>query len=170
MLGEQIGEITGIVTGQRVLDVEEDCPKIEVSISCSGKFKGINVTEMWTYFSLHRNNGSIYGEGKGVITATNGNEYATATGCSVGRHTKSGKMRYAGTHFYRTSSSEGKLSFLNNLVAVIEYEVHHKSSVIHTDCGSANSCHLKYIFVIPVSFVNFSDIMRVLQNAMCENA
>ena len=128
MLGEQIGEITGIVTGQRVLDVEEDCPKIEVSISCSGKFKGINVTEMWTYFSLHRNNGSIYGEGKGVITATNGNEYATATGCSVGRHTKSGKMRYAGTHFYRTSSSEGKLSFLNNLVAVIEYEVHHKSS------------------------------------------
>ena len=27
LLGEQIGEITGIVTGQRVLDVEEDCPK-----------------------------------------------------------------------------------------------------------------------------------------------
>ena len=33
-----------------------------------------------------------------------------------------------GPNFYRTSSSEGKLSFLNNLVAVIEYEVHHKSS------------------------------------------
>ena len=30
---------------KRVLDVEEDCPKIEVSISGSGKFKGINVTE-----------------------------------------------------------------------------------------------------------------------------
>ena len=82
MLGEQIGEITGIVNGQKVLDVEEDCHKIEVSISGSGKFKGINVTEMWTYFSLHRNDGLIYGEGKGVITATNGNEYATATGRS----------------------------------------------------------------------------------------
>ena len=45
MLGEQIGEITGIIIGQRVLDVEEDCPKIEVSISGSGKFKGINVAE-----------------------------------------------------------------------------------------------------------------------------
>ena len=63
-----------------------------------------------------------------MIVIRNGNEYAPATGRSVGRHTKSGKMRYAGTHFYRTSSSEGKLCFLNNLVAVIEYEVHHESS------------------------------------------
>ena len=59
---------------------------------------------------------------------SDGYEYATATGRSVGRHTEPGKMRYAGSHFYRTSSSEGKLSFPNNLVAVIEYEVHHESS------------------------------------------
>jgi len=106
----------------------EECPKVEVSISGSGKFKGIEVTEIWTYYSLHRNDGSIYGEGKGVIMTNNGNECATATGRSIGKHTKSGKMRYAGTHFYRTSSLQGKLSFLNNLVAVIEYEVHHESS------------------------------------------
>jgi hypothetical protein len=128
LLGEQIGEITGIVTGQRVLDVGENCPKIEVSILGSGKFKRIEVTEIWTYYSLHRKDGSIYGEGKGMIMISDGYEYATATGRSVGRHTGSGKMRYAGTHFYRTSSSEGKLCFLNNLFAVIEYEVHHESS------------------------------------------
>jgi hypothetical protein len=39
LLGQQIGEITGIVTGQRVLDVGEYCPKIEVSILGSGKLK-----------------------------------------------------------------------------------------------------------------------------------
>jgi hypothetical protein len=58
-----------------------------------------------------------------MIMISGGYEYATATGRSVGRHTESGKMRYAGTHLYSTSSSEGKLGFLNNLVAVIEYEV-----------------------------------------------
>ena len=69
----------------------------------------------------------IYGEGKGVITATNGNEYATATGCSVGRHTKSGKMRYAGIISIGQVNVKAGPSFLNNLVVVIEYEVHHKS-------------------------------------------
>ncbi|HYX56960.1 MAG TPA: hypothetical protein VE818_12455 [Nitrososphaeraceae archaeon] len=125
MLGEQIGELSGMVTGQRVMYVE--CPKVEVSISGSGKFKGIEVTEIWTYYSLHKNDGSIYGEGKGVIMTKNRNEHATVTGRSIGKHTKSGKIRYAGTHFYRTNSPR-ELAFLNNLVAVIEYEVHHESS------------------------------------------
>lgn len=62
----------------RVLDINiqgrECTPKIEVSISGSGKFKGIEVTEMWTYYSVHRNDGSIYGEGKGVIMTRHGNE------------------------------------------------------------------------------------------------
>ena len=118
-----------MVTGQRVLDIEErECiPKIEVSISGSGRFRGIEVAEVWTYYSLHRDDGSIYGEGKGVIMTKNRNELATATGRSIGKHTKSGKMRYAGTQFYRTNSPR-KLAFLNNLVAVIEYEVHHESS------------------------------------------
>jgi hypothetical protein len=59
LLGEQIGKMTGIITGQRVLDVEENCPKIEVSMSGAGNFRGIEVKEVWTYFSVHRNDGSI---------------------------------------------------------------------------------------------------------------
>ena len=113
----------------RVLDIEEEecILKIEVSISGSGRFRAIEVVEAWTYYSLHRDDGSIYGEGKGVIMTKNRNEFATATGRSIGKHTMSGKMRYAGTHFYRTNSPR-ELAFLNNLVAVIEYEVHHESS------------------------------------------
>lgn len=92
LLGEQIGEITGIIIGQRFGCRRENYPNIEVSISGAGNFEGIEVKEVWTYFSVRRNDGSIYGEGKGVIMIRNGYEYATATGRSVGRHTESGKM------------------------------------------------------------------------------
>lgn len=53
-LGELIYEHTGRVTGQRVLSVkeEEQRPKIETSFSARGKFKGIDVTETTTYWSI----------------------------------------------------------------------------------------------------------------------
>ena len=49
---------------------------------------------------------------------------ATWTGYGIGRFTGPGGERgvsYRGSLFYRTNST-GKLSFLNNLVAVFEYE------------------------------------------------
>jgi hypothetical protein len=52
------------VTGQRVLSVkEEERPKIETSFSARGKFKGIDVTETTTYWSIPRPGGGVfYGE------------------------------------------------------------------------------------------------------------
>ena len=82
-----------MVTGQKVLDIEEEecTSKIEVSISGSGRFRGMEVAEVQTYYSLHRADGSIYGEGKGVIMTKNRNELATAIGCSIGKHTSQEK-------------------------------------------------------------------------------
>jgi hypothetical protein len=37
---------------------------MEASILGAGNLKGLEVKEVWTYFSVHRNDGSIYGEGK----------------------------------------------------------------------------------------------------------
>lgn len=46
------------MTGQRVLSVkEEERPKIETSFSARGKFKGIDVTETTTYWSIPRPGG-----------------------------------------------------------------------------------------------------------------
>jgi hypothetical protein len=57
-LGELIYEHTGRVIGQRVLSVkEEERPKIETSFSARGKFKGIDVTETTTYWSIPRPSG-----------------------------------------------------------------------------------------------------------------
>jgi hypothetical protein len=52
---------------------------------------------------------------------SDGQEMATWTGQGVGR-TDRGGVSFRGSLFYRTNST-GKLSFLNNLVGVFEYEV-----------------------------------------------
>ena len=47
LLEEQIGEHSDMITGQKVLDIEEECiSKIEVSISGSGRFRGMNVAKV----------------------------------------------------------------------------------------------------------------------------
>ena len=49
--------------GQRVLSVkEEERPKIKSSFSARGKFKGIDVTETTTNWSIPRPGGVFYGE------------------------------------------------------------------------------------------------------------
>ena len=64
MLGELIIESKGKITGQRVLSVENGIPKLEISISGTGKLTGnIEVTESWTYWAIQRPDGTSYGEG-----------------------------------------------------------------------------------------------------------
>ena len=125
-LGELIGEGSGKTTGQRVLDVEG--PKIEVSFAMTGKYRGgIETSEIGTYSSVMREGsepGVMYGEAQGVITSRDGQGMATWTGQGIGRFTGAGKISFRGSIFYRTTSTGGgKLSFLNNLIGVFEYEV-----------------------------------------------
>ena len=125
-LGELIGEGSGKTTGQRVLDVEG--PKIEVSFAMAGKYRGgIDTSEIGTYCSVMREGpelGVMYEEAQGVITSRDGQGMATWTGQGIGRFTGAGKISFRGSIFYRaTSTSGGKLSILNNLVGVFEYEV-----------------------------------------------
>ena len=121
MLGEQIAEAKGNSTGQRVLDVEEGLPKIETSFSESGKLKGIDFTNIGTFWSITRPGGTLYGEGRGVMTTKSGDEMATWNAYGVGRFNGPARISYRGSFFYRTTST-AKLSFLNNLIGLFEYE------------------------------------------------
>jgi hypothetical protein len=123
MLGEQIAEVKGKITGQRVLDVQEDGPKVEYSFSADGKMRDIEITHMATFWTIPRANGILYGEGQGVITTKDGQDMATEIGRGIGQLTDGGKkVRFRGCFFYKTSStSTGKLSFLNNTVGIFEY-------------------------------------------------
>jgi hypothetical protein len=120
MLGDQVGEEKGKITSQRVLDV--DPPKMEITFSGTGKFRGVETTVTVTYWSILRSGGVMSGEGKGMVMSRDGQEMATFTGQGIGRFVGSGKVRFVGSVFYHTAST-GKLAFLNNLVAVFEHEI-----------------------------------------------
>ena len=77
MLGDQIGEEKGKITGQRVLEIVNGVPKIENSMSIIGKYRGVETTEIGTYWCSSRPDGVMYGEGQGVITTKDGSETAT---------------------------------------------------------------------------------------------
>lgn len=117
MLGEQLAELKGKVTSQRVLDVEG--PSIETSVSVNGSLKGVQIKETLTFIGRPTNtSGIIHGKGMGVIMAGE-SELATYTGEGIGRIDPSGSINWRGSVFYTTSST-GKLASLNNLIAVFE--------------------------------------------------
>jgi hypothetical protein len=94
---------------------------METSFSATGKYRGVEASEMGTYCSTPRTGGAIFGEGQGVLMSKDGQEMTTWTGQGVGRFISPGKIRFVGSLFFRTAST-GKLAFLNNLVGIFEYE------------------------------------------------
>jgi hypothetical protein len=122
-LGELIGEDRGKMTGERVLDVQ--VPKMETSFTMEGNYRGTLCTDVGTYTSLLREGGVLYGEGQGIVTTKDGQGIATWTGQGIGRFIGPGRVSFRGSLFFRTPSMSqgGKLSYLNNIVGVFEYEV-----------------------------------------------
>jgi hypothetical protein len=119
MLGDLIYEGKGKTTGKRVLDPDEDgAPRLEISMMAEGMLRGnIESTDMWTYWTVRGQKG----QGRGIIMAKDRSDdkVATAVSQGIGKVIESGITRYVGTNFYSTSST-GKLEFLNNLVGMFE--------------------------------------------------
>ncbi|MEW5959525.1 MAG: hypothetical protein AB1801_17510 [Chloroflexota bacterium] len=121
MLGERIGEETGRITGQRVLPTEGGGPKVEVSFEGTGTLLGVEITDMGTYHSAVRPDGTLFGEGQGIIMTRDG-EMASWKGQGVGRFTGRGAaVSWRGAIYYQTASQ--KLARLNSVAAIFEYEV-----------------------------------------------
>jgi hypothetical protein len=124
MLGDLVGEEKGKTTSLRVLDVQP--PKMEISFSGEGKYRGVDGVVSATYWSVLRPDGVLSGEGQAMIMSRDGQEMVTSSGQRIGHFVGGGKIRYVGSVFYSTTS-KGKLAFLNNLVAVFEHEVERES-------------------------------------------
>jgi hypothetical protein len=60
MLGEQIYEAKGQITGPRVLNAKQF--KMEYSYTIEGRLRGIEVMEMGTFWSVPRGIEAVYGE------------------------------------------------------------------------------------------------------------
>jgi hypothetical protein len=121
-LGDIIEESSGKLTGERVLDVE--IPKMETSFAMEGNYKGTPCTDVGTYTSVLKE-GVLHGRRQGIVTFEDGKGVATWTGQGVGRFTGPGKVSFRGSIFFRipSASEGGKLSDLNNILGVFEYEV-----------------------------------------------
>ncbi len=120
MLGELLYEETGQTSGLRVLDSDEGGVKMEVSLQAQGRIQGVEHTSLWTYWSKTRADGSIYGEGKGVLTTKDG-DVIHLIGNGSAQTQPDGNIKYRGSiHFYTTSE---KFRRLNPIAGVHEYNV-----------------------------------------------
>jgi hypothetical protein len=72
MLGEKIGGTSGKITSQRVLPNLGGGPKMETSFQANGSILGTNVKETGTYWTVVRPDGTLYGEGQGVMITKDG--------------------------------------------------------------------------------------------------
>ena len=120
MQGEKIGEEVGKVTSQRVLPNPGGGPKMETSFQANLVLLGVETTDTGTYWSVVRPDGTLYGEGQGIVMGKEG-DLATWTGQGVGTIKKDGAVSYRGAVYYQSSSA--RWSRLNSVAAIFEYEV-----------------------------------------------
>jgi len=120
MLGEKIGELSGKIASQRVLDVTSGV-KMETTVNATGKISGIDVSSIITYWNIRKPHECLYGEGQGILM-TNGEVVASSKSQGIGKLTEAGNVRWIGSIFYNSSSNK-KLINLNNLVGIFETEV-----------------------------------------------
>ncbi|MFI8104620.1 hypothetical protein [Streptomyces sp. NPDC086023] len=119
MLGELIGEEQGEVTGRRVLSTDGGHPIIEASFQASGTLLGAGVQDMGTYESVMRADGTLFGEGQGVVMTESG-DTLTWHGSGVGHLGEGGAVSWRGAIFY--DSPNGKHDRLTGIAAVFEFE------------------------------------------------
>ena len=121
MLGEQIGEDTGQITGMRVLPDEGAGPKVEVSFQSSGTTLGVHGSNIGTYISVARPDGTLFGEGQGIATSDEG-DVVTWRGQGVGRLTGHGMATSWRASVYCQTTSE-RFARLNSVALVVEFDV-----------------------------------------------
>lgn len=120
MIGEMISDLHGKVTVIRILPQLATTPKIETSISQSGKMLGLDVTDMTTYSSIMQPNGVLYGEGNGVAMSKSG-DMAMYKASGLGKMTGKGSaVSFRGIIYFQTMSQ--KWASLNGTPVVFEYE------------------------------------------------
>lgn len=120
MLGEKIGEGSGKVISRRVLPNPGAGPKFETSFESAGTILGVAQQEWGTYTAELRADGTLIGQGQGVIMSKEG-DVGTWTGSGVGTPTSDGGVSYRGAIFLQTTSP--KWARLSSVAVMFEHDV-----------------------------------------------
>ncbi|MDB4651777.1 hypothetical protein OAG06_02015 [Verrucomicrobia bacterium] len=114
-------EETGQVTGIKVLPPTAEGAQYEISLSTQGTIEGTNYTALWTYAQVQRNDGSIYGQGDGVMTTECGETiYLKGSGSAPGKESD-GIVKFKVINHHHTASS--KFKHINGAAGVGIYSV-----------------------------------------------
>ena len=122
MLGEQLAQFTGKVTGTRMIPGDDyRYLKMEVSYQQGGKLFGADATDTGTYTVFERIPGQLYGEGQGFLGTADG-EGAIWNGHGIGHMTGQGMgMAFRFSVAYQAGGT-GKLSRLKDCLIIGEHE------------------------------------------------
>ena len=120
-LGDLVLEETGSVTGIRILSADASGTKAEICLQTTGTIRGVAETTLWTYTQLTRPDGSILGQGHGLLTTQDG-DVVQLIGHGSGQTPAPG-----GTTNFRimlhAHSTSAKYSDLNSIGLVGNYDV-----------------------------------------------
>lgn len=94
---------------------------MEVSFQARGTILGLAATDMGTYSSVARPDGTLFGDGQGITMTADG-DVATWRDQGVGRFTGRGSaVSWRGAIYYQTAAP--KLAHLTSVAVIFEYEV-----------------------------------------------
>ena len=119
MLGEQLGEERGKVSGRRVVRSGAGGPRMEVTFQAAAQITGIDYQNIGTYWGAMRPEGFLYGEGQGILMTKDGDSLVWV-GQGTGHIKPGGGVTCRGAVYYETSSQ--KLARLNGMAVVYEHE------------------------------------------------
>ncbi|HIM15070.1 MAG TPA: hypothetical protein EYM31_04845 [Acidobacteria bacterium] len=119
-LGELVLEDSGQITGIRVLSTDASGTTLELNLQLSGTIRGVGQNTLWTYTMLQRPDGSLYGQGNGVLTTVNG-DVIHLIGSGSGKANPGGTVRFC--TMLHPHGATGQNADLNAIGLAGEYEV-----------------------------------------------
>ena len=128
MLGEQLGEFTGKITGTRVLPGDDyRYVKMEITWQESGTLLGQPSTNTGTIEVFERVPGQVYGTGHGIAFGASGG--VIWNGHSIAVMVGEGMATSARFSIACQAPTEGPLSRLNNVLVIGEQETDAEGNV-----------------------------------------
>ena len=115
-LGELVLEDNGQITGIRILSTDASGTTVELSLTLTGTIRGVAQTTMWTYNTTTRADGSIFGQGRGVLTTADGDVVHLVGRASDQSGGPGSPTHYRGAIHFQTSSA--KFAKLNGVAGV----------------------------------------------------
>jgi hypothetical protein len=121
MLGDLIGEEDAQITVQRVVRSDHGLPPlVESAFQGTGRLLGVPVNDVGTYTGRLRPDGTLAGEGQGILMSPSG-AHASWQGGGVGRFTEDGGTAWRGTIVYTSDSPE--FADLRGIAGAFEWDV-----------------------------------------------